>query len=195
VNDIRDLLGEGERGSITVFPDGLPADWFKFLGDSPPFVKRLSPEHAMELSAMLATDAFLTIEIWANEAWRQRELRRELAAALRDIHDELFRYKQLAEQHIDEAEWDTDYERAMREVVEAALREELNPWTNAVAEALRDRAEKAEQALAAAREETAKLRWQRDYVIDIAEEYGGCDFTSEDVLSLDDLWTARKETE
>jgi len=118
---------------------------------------------------------------------------RELAAALRDIHDELFRYKQLAEQHIDEAEWDTDYERAMREVVEAALREELNPWTNAVAEALRDRAEKAEQALAAAREENAKLRWQRDYVIDIAEEYGGCDFTSEDVLSLDDLWTARKE--
>jgi len=50
-------------------------------------------------------------------------------------------------------QWRLAYERAMREVVEAALREELNPWTNAVAEALRDRAEQAEQALAAAREE------------------------------------------
>jgi len=36
--------------------------------------------------------------------------------------------------------------------------DELNPWTNAVAEALRDRAEKAEQALAAARAENERLK-------------------------------------
>ena len=88
MTDIRDLLGEGfpavERGSIKVFPDGLPAEWFKFLDESPWFIKGMSPEHAMQIASMLATDAFLTIQIWANEAWRQRELRRELAAALRE---------------------------------------------------------------------------------------------------------------
>lgn len=53
----------------------------------------------------------------------------------------------------------------------------------------------ANAALAEAYERIMRLQWQRDYVVDIAEEYGHCDFTSEDVLSLDELyarWTAKE---
>jgi len=41
--------------------------------------------------------------------------------------------------------------------------------------------------------EVKRLEWQRDYVIDIAEEYGGCDFTGPDVESLDDKYAACHE--
>lgn len=125
MTDIRDLLGEGfpavERGSIKVFPDGLPAEWFKFLDESPWFIKGMSPEHAMQIASMLATDAFLTIQIWANEAWRQRELRRELAAALREEREKRRFWNNRNYQLVDKVrdqDWHLAYERAMREVVE-----------------------------------------------------------------------------
>ncbi len=156
-----------ERGSIKVFPDGLPAEWFKFLDESPWFIKGMSPEHAMQIASMLATDAFLTIQIWANEAWRQRELRRELAAALREEREKRRFWNHRNYQLVDKVrdqDWHLAYERAMREVVEAcwmyaSRAEEAYDAGFDHGSAYKERELfEAEQALAAVEKERDRLR-------------------------------------